>query len=54
MVKWRSHHPRNDLAIRACVASVQRIVIQIARHSGLGILANRPTEVEHDGRAFRA
>ena len=47
-------HPRNDLASKACAASVQRFVIQITGHSVVHILANQPIEVEHDVRAFRA
>ena len=47
MVKWRSHHPRNDLAGKECVASVQRFVIQIAHSLRSHILASRPIEVEH-------
>ena len=47
MVKWRSHHPRNDLAAKECVASVQRFFIQTAHHSDLNMVANRPIEVEH-------
>ena len=46
MVKWRSHHPRNDLAAKACVASVQRFVIQTAHPSRSHILASWPIEVE--------
>ena len=48
MVKWRSHHPRNEPAPTRDVASVQRFVIQTANHLISNILANRPTEVEHD------
>ena len=43
-----ANHPRNDLAVKAYVASVQRFVIQIAHLSGSDILANRPVEVEHN------
>ena len=54
MVKWRSHHPRNEPAATRDVASVQRFVIQITGHSALNILPNWPTEVEHDVRMSRA
>ena len=54
MVKWRSHHPRNEPAPTRDVASVERFVIQTANHSGSIILANQPIEVEHDAGMARA
>ena len=46
MVKWRSHHPRNEPTPPRDVASVQRIVIPRPTTSLSHILASLPNEVE--------